>query len=132
MERRGKMFEQDYVMRLIKEMIRVLLKLFFNMDTQSPDSGLLKDAETKASLERLLDMAEQGRINEAENELYELADGSNMQALEAALLFYSYLNEKDDCFLKDNQYSREEIKTGIRDIALKYGLETEMLDMFMS
>ena len=27
------MFEQDYVMRLIKEMVRAILKLLFNIDT---------------------------------------------------------------------------------------------------
>ncbi len=27
------MFEQDYIMRLIKEMVRALLKLLFNIDT---------------------------------------------------------------------------------------------------
>ena len=39
------MFEQDYVMRLIKEMVRAILKLLFQMDTQSPTAELLENEE---------------------------------------------------------------------------------------
>lgn len=39
------MFEQDYVMRLIKEMVRAILKLLFNIDTHSPSENLLKDTD---------------------------------------------------------------------------------------
>ena len=39
------MFEQDYVMRLIKEMVRAILKLLFNIDTDSPSAELLEDAK---------------------------------------------------------------------------------------
>jgi hypothetical protein len=41
-------FEQDYVMRLIKEMVRAILKLLFNIDTDSPTTELLEDSEEKA------------------------------------------------------------------------------------
>ena len=34
------MFEQDYVMRYIKEMVRAILKLLFNIDTESPSSEI--------------------------------------------------------------------------------------------
>ena len=38
-------FEQDYVMRLIKEMIRTILKLLLNIDTESPTVELLENKE---------------------------------------------------------------------------------------
>ena len=41
------MFEQDYVMRLIKEMVRAILKLLFNIDTESPTIELLENKEEK-------------------------------------------------------------------------------------
>ncbi len=50
------MFEQDYVMRLIKEMVRTILKLLFNIDTESPSAELLQDAEEQQALEALLDI----------------------------------------------------------------------------
>lgn len=45
------MFEQDYVMRLIKEMVRAILKLLFNIDTESPTIELLENKEEKETLE---------------------------------------------------------------------------------
>ena len=66
------MFEQDYVMRLIKEMVRAILKLLFNIDTESPTVELLENKEEQETLENLLDMVDVGEINEAENRLFVL------------------------------------------------------------
>lgn len=63
------MFEQDYVMRLIKEMVRAILKLLFNVDAESQTAELLENKEEKEILENLLDMVDTGKINEAENRL---------------------------------------------------------------
>lgn len=116
------MVEQDYIMRLIKEMIRTLLKLLFHIDIESPTSELVTDIEMKTALDDLLGMIDTGRINEAENKLYSITDGSDTRTLKVALLFYSYLNDKDDDFLKDSGFSREEIHMGIKDTVSRYGL----------
>ncbi len=118
------MFEQDYVMRLIKEMIRAVLKLLFNIDTKSPTVELLESEEEKESLKDLLDMADNGNINEAENRLYDLISNGDIDSLKIALLFYSYLNDKSDEFLETSEFSREEIKLGIKNLADKFGLKS--------
>lgn len=56
------MYEQDYIMRLIKELVRAILKLIFHIDTESPIEELLKDSEVKATLDALLDMVDEGKI----------------------------------------------------------------------
>ena len=116
------MFEQDYIMRLIKEMVRVILKLLFGIDTESPTVELLEDKEEKEALENLLDMVDDGRINEAENRLYDLVSSSDRNNLEIAILFYSYLNDKSDEFLEANDFSREEVKSGLETVADRFGL----------
>ena len=118
------MFEQDYVMRLIKEMVRAILKLLFNIDTESPTVELLEDKEEKETLENLLDMIDDGKINEAENRLYDLTSDTDMNSLEIALLFYSYLNDKTDDFLEENDFSRDEIKLGLENVADRFGLSS--------
>lgn len=125
------MYEQDYIMRLIKEMIRMLLKLLFNIDTDSPAKELLEAEVDKETLEKLLDLADNGYINQAENEVYELLSNGNMSDLKIVLLFYSYLNDKDDDFLERNNFSREEIQLGIKTIASKYGLNS-IAEMFLA
>ena len=116
------MFEQDYVMRLIKEMVRAILKLIFHMDTESPTVELLENREEKETLESLLDMIDDGKINEAENRLYDLIGNTDVNSLEIALLFYSYLNDKTDDFLEANDFSREEIKSGLENVVDSFGL----------
>ena len=54
-------FEQDYVIRLIKEMVRAILKLLFYVDTESPTVELLENKEEKEILENLLDMVDTGK-----------------------------------------------------------------------
>lgn len=117
------MFEQDYVMRLIRQMVRAILKMLFHIDTDSPTEELLKESEEKETLDTLLDLVDKGSINEAENSLSDLTSDGSMSGLKIALLFYSYLNDKTDDFLEKNDFSREEIKLGLKDVALRYGLE---------
>lgn len=125
------MFEQDYVMRLIKEMVRAILKLIFNIDTESPTIELLEDKEEKKTLENLLDMIDAGKINEAENRLYDLISATDMGSLETALLFYSYLNDKTNKFLEENNFCREEIKLGMENVADVFGLSS-IVRMFLT
>ena len=124
-------FEQDYVMRLIKEMVRAILKLLFNINTETPTVELLENKEEKETLENLLDMIDDGRINEAENRLYDLTSDTDVNSLEIALLFYSYLNDKTDDYLEENDFSREEIKLGLENVAGSFGLSS-IAKMFLT
>ena len=125
------MFEQDYIMRLIKEMIRTILKLLFNIDSENPTAGLLENHEEKSTLETLLDMVDAGDINEAENRILAIADTGNKASLELVLLFYSYLNDKSEEFLTEHNFSRKEIQEDLKYILSQYGLSS-MAEMFLT
>lgn len=116
------MFEQDYIMRLIKERVRAILKLLFHIDTEAPVTELLKSSEQQETLEALLRMIDDGRINEAENRLSDLIDETDKENLKTALLFYFALNEKTDEFLLENNFSRDEIRLGIESVTEKFGV----------
>ena len=124
------MYEQDYIIRLIREMIRAVLKLIFRIDAESLTEEMLEDSEVKAALDGLLDMVDEGKINEAENVVYEITEDGGYENLETALLFYSYLNEKPDEFLEENNFSRDEVKEGLLEIISRYGLGS-MADTFL-
>lgn len=117
------MFEEDYIMRTIKEMVRALLKFLFGVDTDAPTEALLEEKQSRAVWEELKKSIDDGNINEAENALYSFIDAGDKEALKTALLFYSYVNEKEDAYLEENNYTREEIKTGLQDVAARYGLD---------
>ena len=104
-------------------MVRAILKLLFNIDTDSPSAELLEDAKEQQTLDELLDMVDNGFINEAENKIYEITEEGKKTDLEMALLFYSYLNDKSDEFLEAHNYGRDEIKAGLKDITVRYGVD---------
>ena len=58
-------------------------------------------------MENLIDMVDAEEINEAENRLYDLISATDMNSLEVAILFYSYLNDKTDDFLEAIKQCRD-------------------------
>ena len=123
------MYEQDYIMRVIREMVRMILKLIFNIDTEKVTEDILDRESEREKLHKLLELIENGKINDAENRLYELLDKGDSDSLKLALIFYSYLNEKEEDFLVINNFSREEIKLGLKDVTSKFGYDmTDILD----
>ncbi len=124
------MVEEDYIMRLIREMVRTILKLAFGIDTPSPATEIIADEETRNALDALLDMADKGHINEAENMLWDRLSPEDKESLKLALLFYDRLNEKSDEFLEAHDFSREEVEQGLRSVAARYGYDG-MADVFL-
>lgn len=125
------MFEQDYIMRMIKEMVRTILKLAFDIETDSPSAELLESKEERELLESLLDMVDNGKANMAGERLQDLID-NNSSSLMLELLFYSYMNEKTDEFLEVNDFSREKIKLGMDQTMDRYdlgGIAAVLLDI---
>lgn len=117
------MFEQDYIIRVIKEMVRTLLELIFRISSEEPTSDILETVEEKEAFDSLLNMADAGNINEAENRLYEFIEEDSSKYLRMAILFYSHLNESSDEFLEAHDYTREEIKQGLENLAERCGYQ---------
>ena len=105
-------------------MVRTVLKLLFNIDTDSPSKELMEDTEEKETLIKLLDLIKEGKINEAENMMYSLPESSGRERLKMKILFYSYLNEYDDDFLEKNDFSRDEVRDGLKNALENEGLSS--------
>lgn len=123
------MYEQDYIMRLIREMVRAILQILFHIELPSQVEELLSEEDSKTdhestqTLKDLYALVDAGAINEAENKLSDLTEKGTQEDLKLALLFYAYLNEKDTDFLEANGYSREEVKEGVQRLVESFGLE---------
>lgn len=117
------MYEQDYVMRMIKNLVNFLAKSFLDKDIviyELPEKE--KYTQTDHIHKLLLSLIDQGRINEAENLLHEELDCKDKRYMELALDFYERLNKFDDEFLEKNDFSREEIEQGLKAIAKEFGI----------
>lgn len=114
--------EKDYIMRMIKEMVRVLFSLVFGKKYVSVE--LEKENKYEVSgknLKDFLDMIDSGKINEAENILLDSIDYTDRNEVMAAALFYQYLSEKDSEFLKNNNYTKEEVMSGFKQLLMQSG-----------
>ena len=114
--------EKDYIMRMIKEMVRVLFSLAFGKKYVSVE--LEKENKYEVSgknLKIFLNMIDLGQINEAENILLDSIDYTNKNEVMAVALFYQYLSEKDNKFLENNNYTKEEVLSGFKQLLMKSG-----------
>ena len=114
--------EKDYIMRMIKEMVRVLFSLAFGKEYVSVE--LEKENKYEVSgknLKNFLDMIDLGQINEAENILLDSIDYTNKNEVMTVALFYQYLSEKDSKFLENNNYTKEEVLSGFKQLLMKSG-----------
>lgn len=114
--------EKDYIMRMIKEMVRVLFSLMLGKQyTQVELPRENRFLVSGKNLGDLKEMADQGKINEAENLLLENLDYENKEEVTAAVLFYEYVGQMEEGFLKENGYSLEEVYDGLMQIARNSG-----------
>ncbi|WP_330642104.1 DUF6483 family protein [Veillonella parvula] len=70
---------------------------------------------------KFLDMIDLGKINEAENILLDSIDYTNNNEVIEVALFYQYLSEKDNKFLENNNYTKEEVLSGFKQLLMKSG-----------
>ena len=114
--------EKDYIMRMIKEMVRVLFSLAFGKKYVSVELEEENKYEVSGkSLKSFLGMIDLGQINEAENMLLDSIDYTNKNEVMTVALFYQYLSEKDNQFLENNNYTKEEVLSGFKQLLMKSG-----------
>ena len=121
-EGRIQMLQDDFILRQIREMVHAVMKMLFQVSASELTPEVIEDSTARTTLENLIALTDEGKIDEAENQLYEMTCDGDRQNLEIGLLFYYHLNGKDDEFLEASNFSREEIMMGIQDLAERYNL----------
>ena len=120
-------YEKDYIMRLIHGIARMLARLFLGIEMEEEGEPVfLRDREVREHHDYLRQMIDAGRVNAAEEKLFDLLDSAvwdNRQKASLALAFYDYLNGKDDDFLAAADFSRDEIIRGMEDALTKADIE---------
>lgn len=112
------MYQQDYIMRMINNLVKFLSRIIFKKESPTYEISNRQEYKQSDSLHKnILALLSQGKINEAEDMLFEDFNPKDNQDLMVALDFYNRLNNMDDEYLKANNFSREEIEEGLRDIA---------------
>ena len=113
---------EDYLLRSIQDISRLISTLLLGKDRVDFEELEDVEEESRKLYEQLILMADEGDINGAENLLSEEMKEGDKTYLELGLSFYLYLNDFDDDFLDDHDYSREEVLDGIRLLGEDWGI----------
>ncbi len=120
-------FSQDYLIRQIEIISRYIAEVVFhrkNRDFSLTAENHYESRNNNDDFLYLYSLIDKGEIDFAENILYEkIENNKSLDILELGLDFYSYLNSKSEEFLETNNFSRQEIFDGIKDLQDKFGLE---------
>ncbi len=112
-------YQTDYLLRMIEEMGEVLRKTFHvNGEDDVPlfdeQGNLLESGLFFTQLRQMLD---QGRVNEAENLLFERLEAADTaDYLNVAVQFYRVLGQWSDEKLQTYGFSRQEVAEGLEDV----------------
>lgn len=117
--------EKDYILRMIKDLVKSIAHIVLGkseIEYELPEKS--EYSKVDFLYVKLLELVNQGNINEAEDMLFNEINPSDMVQFEMAMSFYLYLNDFGDDYLEKNNYSRDEISEGINSICKEYGLST--------
>lgn len=125
--------EKDYIIRMIKEIVRVLISLVLRKQYIQVELPLEnKYGISGEKISRIKKMVDNGEMNEAENMLIMGINYSDKETVAELIFFYEYANEKDTSFLEQYNYSHEEILDGLKRLAKKMGYQDiiQMMTIF--
>ena len=112
-------YEKDYIMRLIHGIALVLARLLLGRQMENEgEIATILDKQEKEQNDLLLRMVDEGKINKAEERLFDLLENASWDdrhKAAVAICFYSHVNDKDDEFLEKADFTREEIMEGLED-----------------
>lgn len=118
-------------MRQIKEMIKVIRLILVGRNQPEEESNTIEHSQIEGLQKLAIRLADKGRINEAENLLFDKIDSSDIDQFYMLLAFYEHISDYPDEFLKNCDYRREEIVQGIADISNRYGVSKPVLELLM-
>ncbi len=117
-------YEQDWVMKQIKLLVRFVARAVFKKDTAEYKILIEESLSGSDILHReLMLFISRGEICKAENFLFDSLDTKSKSHLAVALDFYERLNMLSDEELEKANFSREEIKDGLNNTLELFGLD---------
>lgn len=119
------MFEDEYIIRLIKSGVKTAVALFAGKDAVKSDIDIENYNMTLSEDELLEYMIKkyisEGKVNEAENILFEVIGVQKTKKnLETAIFFYKELSKWDEAKLLKCNFSKLEIEQGLKDVRNLY------------
>lgn len=116
--------EQDWIMRQIEILAAAIAQLIFGR-SGAPHEMQEEDRDSGAALPEREPMAllRQGRLGEGEDALFRTLDPDDREDLLFAAEFYRAANRLTDKELAAQEFTREELWDGLREVMTLYDVE---------
>lgn len=111
-------YHKDWLIRQIEQMVDAITHLLANVPTTATWTQTF-ELEQREQIEKML---RAGEICGAEDWLYENLTPDDDLWLHLTVDFYRSLNEMPEDYLREHNYSREEIADGLKYVCQQYGL----------
>ena len=115
------MFEQDWIMRQIHDMTKIIAKVVFGANVSSIAAELPQ--ETREKVDDLINKVKNGKAQEAVDELDRISDDNTKENLLLGLEFYSRLSDMDEIIFESAAYSLIRAKKDFERFAEKFGMQ---------
>ena len=123
--------DKDFILRMINDLAKSIAFIVLgknDIEYELPENN--EYSKVDFLYVKLLELVNSGKINEAEDMLFDEINTSDMRQFEMAISFYLYLNDFGDDYLEKNDSSRDEISEGIKSICKEYGVSTMVEFLF--
>ena len=121
------MFEQDYIMRQIKEMTAIIAKIMFGVNDRK-SFYMLQEAE-RQKVYSLVTQVKNGEPKEAVLELDRLTDNNTKENMMIGLEFYAQLSDMDEEYFINSGYSFGNMRDDFENFAKKFGMD-QMTELY--
>ena len=119
-------YQKDYLMRLIEDIVRIIAKIFFGKDYVSYQYiNEMMLSKTDLWYRQIMELIEQRRLCEAEDILFDGLEADNKDHMSVALDMYLAMNALTDDELDAADFSREEIKDGLKKVTQLFGVNLD-------
>ena len=121
------MFEQDYIMRQIKEMTAMMAKIMFGVNDRK-SFYMLQEIE-RQKVHALVTQVKNGEPKEAVLELDRLTDNNTKENMMIGLEFYAQLSDMYEEYFINSGYSFGNMRDDFEHFAKKFGME-QMTELY--
>lgn len=115
-------YQQDWILRQIESMVTFIINIVLDKKNESVKVEDLKENYLKSSVlyRKLNNLIIEKKICEAEDKLFRAIENNEEDAFLISVLFYTEINKFSDEELEKNNFSREEISSGLEDVCEIY------------
>lgn len=119
-------YSKDWFMMQVEQMVEFVTMVVFG---KSYNEYQVEDYDNLTEEDRLFigitALLNENKISEAEKFLLEEVDVKNMKQFRVVLDFYQKLNNFSDEELEQNNFSREKIFNGLKNISERFGIQSD-------